>query len=98
MNGYNWFVNAGRALWPDAPADAYGHPGNGTFKPSEKPSRATLWVCPSLDLVAAIVATVPAGFGNDYLQVPQTVTAEWVGQIVRAVVLTQGTRRCDADR
>ena len=84
--GYNWFVNAGRALWPGAPPDAYGHPGNGTFKPSQEPSRATLWVCPSLDLVAAIVAPVTAGFANDYLEVPQTVTAEWVGRMVRSVV------------
>jgi CubicO group peptidase (beta-lactamase class C family) len=96
--GYNWFVNDGRSLWPGAPQDAYGHSGNGTFKPSEEPSRAYLWICPSLGLVAAIVAQVSAGFANDYLQVPQTVTAEWVGQIVRAVVWPQGASRCDADR
>jgi hypothetical protein len=54
--GYNWFVNAGQSLWPDAPQDAYGHPRNGTFKPSEEPSRTYLWVCPSLDIVAAVVA------------------------------------------
>ena len=68
------------------PPDAYGHAGNGTFKPSEEPSRAYLWICPSLEIVAAIVAQVSAGFANDYLQVPQGVTAEWVGRIVRAVV------------
>jgi CubicO group peptidase (beta-lactamase class C family) len=30
--GYNWFVNAKKALWPDAPEDSYGHAGFGTFK------------------------------------------------------------------
>jgi CubicO group peptidase (beta-lactamase class C family) len=84
--GYNWFVNAGQSLWPDAPQDAYGHPGNGTFKPSAEPSRTYLWVCPSLDTVAAIVAHQAAGFANDYLQVPQVLTAEWIGRIVRSVV------------
>jgi CubicO group peptidase (beta-lactamase class C family) len=83
--GYDWFVNAGQSLWPDAPQDAYGHPGNGTFKPSEKPSRTYLWICPSLDIVAAIVARVSAGFANDYLRVPQALTAEWIGWIVRSV-------------
>jgi CubicO group peptidase (beta-lactamase class C family) len=84
--GYNWFVNDGRALWPGAPPDAYGHVGNGTFKPSQEPSRAYLWICPSLDLVAAIVAQVSAGFGNDYLKVPQTLTAEWIERVVCAVL------------
>lgn len=84
--GYNWFVNAGQSLWPDAPPDAYGHPGNGSFKPSEEPSRTYLWICPSLDIVAAIVAHPSAGFANDYLRVPQALTAEWVGWVVRSVV------------
>ena len=39
-----------------------------------------------LEIVAAIAAPVSAGFANDYLQVPQIVTAEWIGRIVRAVV------------
>jgi hypothetical protein len=84
--GYDWFVNAGQSLWPDALQDAYGHPGNGTFKPSEAPSRTYLWICPSLDIGAAIVARVSAGFANDYLRVPQALTAEWIGWIVRSVV------------
>ncbi|MCJ7549724.1 MAG: beta-lactamase family protein [Anaerolineae bacterium] len=84
--GYNWFVNARQSLWPDAPQDAYGHPGSGTFKLSGEPSRTYLWICPSLDIVAAIVADRSAGFANDYLRVPQAVTAEWIGWIVRSVV------------
>ena len=80
--GYNWFVNAEKALWPDAPEDAYGHAGFGTFKPSEHESRAYLWVCPSLDVVAAIVADISAGFANDFLDIPLEITAEWIAGIV----------------
>lgn len=83
--GYNWFVNAHRSLWPDAPSDSYGHPGNGTFRLSGKPSRTYLWICPSLDIVAAIVSDVSAGFANDYLQVPQVLTAEWIARIVHSL-------------
>lgn len=54
--GYNWFVNVGKMLWPRAPADSYGHAGFGTFKSSKTDSRAFLWICPSLDMAAAIVA------------------------------------------
>lgn len=82
--GYNWFVNADRRLWPDAPTDSYGHPGFGTFKPSEKESRAYLWICPSLEAVAAIVADVAAGFANDFLEVPNGLTAEWIGRLAAA--------------
>jgi CubicO group peptidase (beta-lactamase class C family) len=47
--GYWWFVNQGRALLPDAPADAFYHIGNG------HPKRATgLLVIPSLDTVAVL--------------------------------------------
>jgi CubicO group peptidase (beta-lactamase class C family) len=82
--GYNWFVNAKKALWPYAPEDSYGHAGFGTFKPSEKESRAYLWICPSLELVAAIAADVSVGFANDFLDVPMRITAEWIGRIVHA--------------
>jgi CubicO group peptidase (beta-lactamase class C family) len=82
--GYNWFVNAKNALWPDAPKDSYGHAGFGTFKPSEQESRAYLWIGPSLNIVAAIVADVSIGFANDFLDVPMGITAEWIGRIVRA--------------
>lgn len=82
--GYNWFVNSEKALWPDAPEDSYGHAGFGTFKPSESESRAYLWICPSLNIVAAIVADVSVGFANDFLDVPMRITAEWISRIVRA--------------
>jgi CubicO group peptidase (beta-lactamase class C family) len=82
--GYNWFINSENALWPDAPEDSYGHAGFGTFKPSEKESRAYLWICPSLNIVAAIVADVSVGFANDFLDVPLGITAEWIGRIVYA--------------
>jgi len=83
--GYNWFVNANKALWPDAPDDSYGHSGNGTFKPSGNDSRAYIWICPSLNVVAAMVADVSVGFANDFLEVPLKITAEWIGRVVEAV-------------
>jgi CubicO group peptidase (beta-lactamase class C family) len=79
--GYNWFVNVDRMLWPQAPADSYGHAGFGTFKPSEKDSRAFLWVCPSLDMAAAIVSDIEVGFANDFLEVPMTMTADWIARV-----------------
>lgn len=82
--GYNWFINAKKALWPDAPEDSYGHAGFGTFKPSESESRAYLWICPSLNMVAVIVADVSVGFANDFLDAPMRITAEWIGRIVRS--------------
>jgi CubicO group peptidase (beta-lactamase class C family) len=82
--GYNWFVNAGRHLWPEAPPDSYGHPGFGAFKPSGKESRAYLWICPSLETVAAIVTDVTVGIANDYLDVPNELTAEWIGRVTVA--------------
>ncbi len=82
--GYNWFINSEKALWPGAPEDSYGHAGFGTFKPSEKESRAYLWICPSLNIVAAIVADVSVGFANDFLDIPLGITAEWIGRIVHA--------------
>jgi CubicO group peptidase (beta-lactamase class C family) len=85
--GYNWFVNTKKKLWPDAPEDSYGHAGWGTFKPSGDESRAYLWICPSLDMVAAIVAHVSVGFANDFLDVPMGVTAEWIGRIVGSILI-----------
>jgi CubicO group peptidase (beta-lactamase class C family) len=81
--GYNWFTNAGRALWPAAPEDSFGHAGFGTFKPTEVPSRAYLWVCPSLAVVAAVVADATTGFADDFLDVPNTITAEWISRITQ---------------
>jgi CubicO group peptidase (beta-lactamase class C family) len=83
--GYNWFINIERALWPAAPADSYGHPGFGTFKSSGEESRAYLWICPSLNSVAAIVTDATVGFANDYLDVPHGITADLIGRIVRAL-------------
>jgi len=83
--GYNWFVNVKKALWPDAPEDSYGHAGWGTFKPSGRESRAYLWVCPSLDTVAAMVADISVGFADDFLEVPLKITAEWIGRVADTV-------------
>lgn len=82
--GYNWFLNAGGLLWPEAPADSYGHAAFGTFKPSEKESRAYLWICPSLEVVAAMVTDVTVGLANDFLDVPNGLTAEWIGRLASA--------------
>jgi CubicO group peptidase (beta-lactamase class C family) len=82
--GYNWFLNADRLLWPDAPADSYGHAGFGTFKPSDTESRAYLWICPSLQLVAAMVTDVTVGFANDFLDIPNGLTAAWIGRVAAA--------------
>ena len=83
--GYNWFLNLDRAVWPQAPADSFGHVGWGTFRPSGEESRAFLWVCPSLATVAAMVTDVSVGFANDFLQVPMGLTAEWVARVAAAV-------------
>ncbi|MBW1699995.1 MAG: beta-lactamase family protein [Deltaproteobacteria bacterium] len=83
--GYNWFVNFKHALWPDAPEDSYGHAGWGTFKVSGKDSRTYLWICPSLETVAAIVTDSSVGVANDFLEVPMGMTAEWIGRIVRSL-------------
>lgn len=84
--GYNWFVNDGKMLWLRAPEDSYGHAGFGTFKPSEKDSRAFLWICPSLDMVAIMVADVEVGFANDFLEVPMGLTAEWIERVAATAV------------
>ncbi len=81
--GYNWYVNARKALWPDAPEDSYGHPGSGTFKPSWRKSFAYVWICPSLDIVAAIVFDQSVGFIQDFRH--QEGTFEWVRKIVNSV-------------
>ena len=96
--GYNWFANEKRALWPQAPADSFGHCGFGTFKPSQQESRAFLWVCPSLGTVAALIADVTAGFANDFLEIPNRLTAEWVAKVVVCVSERSLSRRgpnCD---
>ena len=79
--GYNWFTNTKRALWPSAPEDSFGHPGFGTFKPTEAPSRAYLWVCRRLAVVAALVADVRTGIAGDFLDVPNSLTSEWICRI-----------------
>lgn len=84
--GYAWFVNARKALWPGAPEDSFGHAGFGTFKPSERESRSYLWVCPSLDMVAGIVADTSVGFANDFLEIPLKITAEWIGRMVNSAL------------
>jgi|GEM_PF-2337484 len=83
--GYNWMLNIGQALWPGVPEDSYGHVGFGSFKPSEKQSRAFLWICPGLQTVAAIVTDAKTGFANDFLNVPMDLTAEWIARVAAAV-------------
>lgn len=83
--GYNWMLNIDRTLWPGAPEDSYGHVGLGTFKPSEKESRAFLWICPSLQTVAAIVTDEKVGIANDFLNVPMDLTADWIARVTAAV-------------
>lgn len=83
--GYNWFINCNKALWPDAPTDSFGHPGFGTFISSGRESRVYLWICPSLNIVAAMVTDIAVGIANDYLVIPQGITAEWIGRIVKAL-------------
>lgn len=85
--GYNWFLNTRKVLWPLAPADSYGHAGFGTFKPSEEESRAFLWICPSLNMVAAIVSHIQVGFANDFLEVPMALTAKWIAEVVKTAKL-----------
>ena len=83
--GYNWFLNADGALWPEAPRDAYGHPGNGSFRPSGDPSHSYLWVCPSLAAVAVVIMDASAGLNRDYRRAPQGLVAEWVRRLVAAL-------------
>ena len=83
--GYNWMLNIGQALWPGVPEVSYGHVGLGTFKPSEKQSRAFLWICPGLQTVAAIVTDAKTGFANDFLKIPMHLTAEWIARVAAAV-------------
>jgi CubicO group peptidase (beta-lactamase class C family) len=79
--GYCWFVNSGRALWPLAPDESFGHVGFGTFVADGRPSRAYLWACPALAACACVVSEPRSGFGNDFLKVPLRVTAEWVERV-----------------
>ncbi|HLJ59135.1 MAG TPA: serine hydrolase [bacterium] len=83
--GYGWFVNAGQALWPGVPADSYGHAGFGSFQPAGGPSRALLWICPSLAVVVAIVTDAAAGFVGDFLEVPNGSTAACIARIANAL-------------
>jgi CubicO group peptidase (beta-lactamase class C family) len=82
--GYCWFVNTGHALWPRVPADSYGAPGYGSFRASGASSHAFLWICPSLQVVTAIVTDASTGFVDDFLRVPNDLTAEYLARIVSA--------------
>jgi len=81
--GYNWFINAGRALWQHAPEDSYGHSGWGCFRPSNNECRAYLWICPSLSAVAAVALSASTAFANDAVEVPNRLTGEWIGEVAR---------------
>lgn len=80
--GYCWFVNEDLALWPGAPPDSYGHPGVGYNLNGPDPSRSFLWICPSLELAAAICADPCAGIADDYRNVPMPVTAQWIDRVL----------------
>lgn len=80
--GYGWFVNTDRALWPSAPSDAFGHPGNGFYLADRRSSRCFLLVCPSLRLTAAICNDPRTGIGADYGRVPMAQTDAWIGRVL----------------
>ena len=79
--GYNWFVNDGRTLWPDAPQESFGHIGLGSFKDSGVPSYACLWAWPERGVAAALVAPRVLGLERDHLAIPQGLTADWIGKL-----------------
>jgi CubicO group peptidase (beta-lactamase class C family) len=85
LYGYNWFVNAGGRLWPEAPDDSFGHPGWGTLKPSGTESGAFLWICPSRRVVAAMVTARSTGFTADFQEVPMPLTTQWLALVMRHV-------------
>ena len=58
--------------------------GFGTFSSDGRPSRAFLWACPEMATVACVVSEPVAGFGNDFLKVPNKVTAEWTARVAEA--------------
>jgi CubicO group peptidase (beta-lactamase class C family) len=83
--GYCWFVNAGRALWPSASDDAFGHPGHGFYTVGPQHSRAFLWASPGLRAVAAVSTGLSAGIAEDYLDVPMGTTGEWIAEALAAL-------------
>lgn len=83
--GYNWFLNYDQVLWPDAPADTFGHSGAGMFRPSEIKCRSNLIVCPSLKLVVAMVLDISSGFADEFLSSRHPITAELLRRVIRAV-------------
>ena len=90
LYGYNWFVNTGRRLWPEAAADSFGHPGWGSFRPSGTESGAFLWICPSLQAVAAMVTAKSTGFTGDFLEVPMLLTTQWLALVTHHVHASRG--------
>jgi CubicO group peptidase (beta-lactamase class C family) len=82
--GYNWYSNAGLEVWPGAPRDAFGHGGTATLPHDGSPIRTFLWCCPSLDLVAAIVARADVGIGCDRLVEPEGYRARFCARLAGA--------------
>jgi len=79
--GYSWFVNENKALLPDAPEDAFFHPGNGSNS-----RRTQLFVCPSLDMVAVVGTRSDAyNITDGYKYAPVTVANELFAEMLKAV-------------
>ncbi|MGG5822569.1 serine hydrolase domain-containing protein [Falsiroseomonas sp. HW251] len=79
--GWNWYSNAEAAAWPAAARDAFGHGGTATFPDSGTAIRTFLWCCPSLSLVAAIVAIADVGIGRDRLVEPNGIRAGFTARL-----------------
>ena len=85
--GYCWRLNAGRHVWPGAPDDTFGHSGNGfnLNGPEPVPGRAFLFICPGLNLVAAVCLDPCVGVATDYNQVPMPHTNAWIEQVLKTL-------------
>lgn len=85
--GYGWRLNIGQHLWPSAPPDAFGHEGNGfnINGPEPVPSRAFLFICPSLHLVAALCNDPCTKIGTDSYEFPMVHTNAWIEQVLSII-------------
>jgi len=72
--GYDWFVNAGQSLWPDAPPDTFGAFGHGGPR--------AMFVIPSLDIV---VSYNDAHELSKWVNGPDNPTNRAIGLLVDAV-------------
>jgi hypothetical protein len=87
--GYCWFVNDGKILLLNTPADTYYHVGNGKGN-----RRTVLAIVPSMDLVA-FVGTPASQYDitKQYKAQPVPHVNEWLGKIVECVEATSPTSK-----